>query len=328
MKYKEIFILCPENFVSGGPDALHQLQYYMRQVGVKSKIVYYNGQAEVTPQYAYYQPNIATEVIDDVENLIIIPESSTRRFVEKFKHAQLAIWWLGVGASDCLKPKIFKSILSLLHKPTKANLTSKFTRFKHYKCVKNYNFLHFCGSKYAYEYVNKYYGKAEYLVEPISKHFYDIGAVAKSGDELSDSVVYNPSKPSKLMTRLLENKSHGLHFCPVKGMSTSEVAKLFNSSKLYIDFGRFDGPERMPKESVYNGAMLLVGKRNAAKNDFDVAIPDKFKIKNCNNPSTVIKTIHNMLCHYDEYISEFLPFREKIVNLEKTFKEQISKLFN
>jgi hypothetical protein len=110
-------------------------------------------------------------------------------------------------------------------------------------------------------------------------------------------------------------------------MTPQQIIELFRKSKLYIDFGFFGGPERMPKESVHNGTLLLVGKRNAAKNDFDVAIPNEFKIKDYNNEEVVVEKIKYMLNNYDLLIGQFEPFRKKILALEENFIRAIREIF-
>ena len=72
---------------------------------------------------------------------------------------------------------------------------------------------------------------------------------------------------------------------------------------------------------------ILVGKRNAAVNDFDVAIPNRFKIENYTDTETVVAVIRNVLSHYDDLIGEFSSFREKIARLEENFIRQIEQNF-
>ena len=56
------------------------------------------------------------------------------------------------------------------------------------------------------------------------------------------------------------------------------MAVKYTEAKLYIDLGEFGGPERIPKEAVYFGCNIIVANHNAAANDFDVAIPQEYKI--------------------------------------------------
>ena len=103
---------------------------------------------------------------------------------------------------------------------------------------------------------------------------------------------------------------------------------MFRKVKLYVDFGNFPGPERLPKEAVYNGANILVAYKNAAKNDFDIAIPEQYKIKDYNNEELVVKLIKEMLTNYDKQYNDFEKFRVQIDKLESNFIVAIKTIFN
>jgi hypothetical protein len=134
-------------------------------------------------------------------------------------------------------------------------------------------------------------------------------------------ILYNPAKPSEIMTRLLAEKR--FNFKPLTKMTTLELIDAYKQAKLYIDFGHFGGPERMPKEAVYFGCCILVGKRNAAENDFDIAIPDKYKIENYDNLEIVNAAIQSVIDKYQDCLPDFIPFRNKIERLESDFIQQI-----
>ena len=68
-------------------------------------------------------------------------------------------------------------------------------------------------------------------------------------------------------------------------------------------------------------------KRNAAANDFDVAIPEKYKLT---EPSAeeAERVIGEMLEKYEEQFSDFDSFRRKVDLLEENFEDQIKILFS
>jgi hypothetical protein len=127
------------------------------------------------------------------------------------------------------------------------------------------------------------------------------------------------------MSRLLEQKR--FDFKPLTELTPDELIDAYKRAKLYIDFGHFGGPERMPKEAVYFGCAILVGRRNASENDFDVAIPEKYKIKEYNDLDLVSSNIEYMLQNYERVIGDFIPFRTKVQQLENNFLKQISEIF-
>ena len=333
LKSSKIYIFCPHDSVSGGPDALHQLCYYMNFIGIDASLVYfYTNITQCQKRFEKYNPKIITykEVEDKIGNTIIVPETATN-VLRKYKNMQKCIWWLSYGFYDGFwngsvrAQKRFKNFAKCI--------LNIFKRRNKYQIIPaspikiSDEIYNFCGSKYAYDKLKECnYKNIEMLVEPLSLDFIKEGQASNLTSEgRSNVVLYNPAKPSEIMKRLL--KRHDLQFKPIQGMSLSEIIDLFRATKLYIDFGEFGGPERLPKESVFNGTCLLVGKRNAAVNDFDVAIPEKYKVEDYNNEELVVSNIKDILNHYDDYIMDFEFFRTKISRLETEFLSQIQQLF-
>lgn len=325
----KIYIFCPNNAVTGGPEALHQLQYYMRDCGLDSYLVYYFSKStECTPRYKIYNPRIISyeDIEDSEKNIIIVPEVATT-YLKYYKRARKLIWWLSVNnylqwkkngsaIKDCIK-----HILNRFIKTGTPYMYSCQMRITD-------SVYHACGSQYAFDFLisSKQNIKPSMLVEPISKQFYDAGPETIFQSTARDDVIlYNPSKPSQIMEKLLMRSD--LKFKPLKGFTPEELVSVYRRAKLYIDFGEFPGPERIPKESVYNGTCLLVGKRNASKNDFDIPIPDFYKIDDYNNEELVVEKIKYILSHYDDSILDFDSFRKKIASLETTFENDIKSIF-
>ncbi len=130
---------------------------------------------------------------------------------------------------------------------------------------------------------------------------------------------------SKRMEIILKRNS--FDFVPLKGLSSKQLIEKYRSSKLYVDFGAFPGPERIPKETVYNGMVILVTKNNASVNDFDIAIPEKYKLLPKLSVKKVEEQMKYMLDNYDSIVDDFAAFREKIDNLENNFIAQIRNIF-
>lgn len=327
----KIYIFCPEKAVSGGPDALHQLYYYLRQCSYDANLVYFfseNTQCE--ERFEKYDPKIISykEMIDSEENIIVMPESATYA-LKRYKNMRKCIWWLGYYWYDGKRPKcwvICRNMIKFVLNRFKRKDARKYV-YEHFAVKITKDMYHFCGSQYVYDILTaRKFSNVEMLVEPLSLDFINRGmADDLTSANRSDLIPYNPAKPSRIMKKLLLRSD--LRFIPIKGMPLSQVIDLFRRSKLYIDFGKFGGPERLPKESVYNGTCLLVGKRNAAVNDFDVAIPAEFKIADYNNEELVVARIKDVLTNYDAYIAKFQHFREKIDNLESNFIQAIKDYF-
>jgi len=329
-----IYVLCPGNCISGGPEAMHQLRYYLEKCGLNAYLVYYY-EYNTHPRFQCYNPKVLSleEIKDEKNNVIIVSENSTK-LLKNYHHATKCIWWLSLvfhdgenAISTTFSQKTVKFIKEIipfsLYKSLKNNYLKRKNRELPYWI--GANDVNLTASKFAYNYVNNKYKNVKMFVEPISMDFLINTNPNLTTEERCDIIPYNPSKPSEIMTKLL--KRDDLKFVPIQNMIPSEIIDLLRKSKLYIDFGFFGGPERIPKEAVHNGTLLLVGKRNAAENDFDVAIPNEFKIKDYNNEEFVVRKIKYMLANYDKLIPQFEPFRKKILALEENFISSIKETF-
>ena len=327
IKVRKYYIFAPSNCCSGGPEALHQLAYYMCNVGCDAYIVYYCSigflYSSTISRYQQYNSRVIeySKIEDNVDNICIAPENAPW-CLNGIYNAKKIIMWLGVGANQVHYPNIKQKIIYLKRRMLSQSLVNaRFILYDDSKCI------HLCGSKYAFEYVSKKYpnSRVRYLVEPISKDFYNLGNNYDIKQRRKDIVLYNPSKPSERMSQLLERAKY--EYIPLKGYTPIELAEKYKEAKLYIDLGRFDGPERMPKEAVYFGCNILVANHNAAANDFDVAIPNDYKIDDMESVEQIEARFAEMLCHYEQHYPKFGSFRKKIENLEETYLQQIKEIF-
>lgn len=321
------YIFAPANTCSGGPEALHQLAYYMRLCNLDAYVVYYaDGFVDANPieRYLQYEPHVVSfhNVEDKKENFFIAPEN-TPWCLNSIHKAQKVILWLSVAYHQIIYPSCYQRMSYLKRRILNQTLeNARVVLYNDAKC------MHLCGSKHAYEYVIQKYPNSivRYLVEPISKDFLDMGNGAVCGSEKRKNIVlYNPSKPSKRMTELL-NRGR-FDYIPLRGYTPCELAQKYRESKLYVDFGEFGGPERIPKEAVYFGCNILVANHNAASNDFDVAIPDQYKIDDSESVEVLEQYIADMLDNYEIHCPFFDAFRKKIEALENNYMQQIKDIF-
>ncbi len=326
MGQPKYYIFTTAKTCTGGPEALHQLAYYMRKLGMEAYTVYYSysGFPKAYPIERYWQYEVEVLPYDKIEdeegNYVIAPENAPW-CLNAFKKAQKCIWWLSLHANE-VKKGTFKERVRLLKRQLLHGDASHYRHivFDPDKC------LHFCGSKHTYLYVSNMYkhSKVAYLVEPISLDFLRIGN-AELPTEREDVVLYNPSKPSVIMKELLERAR--FNYVPLKGFTPEGLAERYKKAKLYVDFGHFGGPERMPKEAVFYGCNIIVANHNAAANDFDVAIPQRYKVNDDETVEQIESRIADMLEHYETQHADFLPFKEKVEHLEENFLNQLKDLF-
>ena len=341
-----IYVFCPYALVTGGPDALHQLVYYLKKANFSASIVYCDIKTkkyEIPKPYQAYvmEYDLLEEIEDDEKNILVIPETLWF-YAKKFNKCKRYIWRLSVNNNTektNLISKIFiifKKVFSkkffkvLIKKPNKIQYLLNFFRNKRYDFTENVFDLHLCASYYAYDYVSSYTEKCRIFIEPISLSF--LSNIPENHGKFlqrKNIVLYNPAKNYKFTKKVLKSDSFtNIKFIPLKGYSQKELCELYQSSKLYIDFGTFPGAERIPKEAVINGCNILTG-RNGASNFYgDVPIKDEYKIDSIDKNISIIQTkIVSMINSYEQIFNDFDEYRKTVENLEDNFMKDINILF-
>src|ERR1700722_18538280 len=96
-RYLAIYVFSPANLVSGGSHALHNLVSTLNDLGADAFVSYvpFDGNHNVPALFADLYRTPSARPIDEVENLIVIPEAMTA-LGRHFHNAKISIWWLSV----------------------------------------------------------------------------------------------------------------------------------------------------------------------------------------------------------------------------------------
>lgn len=334
-RFKKIYVISPYGLVTGGPDALHQIVYYLRGIGCVADLVYSD---IVSRKYKIPEPyqcyindySLVKDIEDNADNAIIVPETLCF-YLNKFKNIKKYIWWLSVdnnsknsGFFTKLK-KICKKLnpLMFLRHPYKIRTFINYTKNKKYS-FSDETVTHLCASYYAYDYVrnnllNKEEFKQKFCIEPLSKYFLEHSCNEEKSGEKEDIVIYNPKKNFKFTKKIIKSASD-INFIALKGFSQKALVNIYSRAKVYIDFGWFPGAERIPKEAVLNGCIVITGRNGASSFHGDVPIPEEYKIDSKKeNIDKIIRLIKNSLKEYDEKVSYFEEYKNTVLNLEENF---------
>ena len=99
-KFKKIYIMVPANVSTGGPEALHQLGFVLKNVLKKDIKIFYiptDIQYPVHKNYKKYSLEFTDKIEDNSDNVLIVPEYYN--FLKKtlnFKNIKKVIWWLSI----------------------------------------------------------------------------------------------------------------------------------------------------------------------------------------------------------------------------------------
>lgn len=346
-KDSKIYILSPYHN-TGGPKSLHQLANVLNSRGYNTFIVYTVKDKILKDRpvlYSFCEAKVSNYIENNKNNYLIVPETYTY-FSSKYNDVTTIIWWLSLdfyftinlieSATNIIKQRgynlflypliiiglIIKESNYLVHKKKLSN--KDYERIYHlYNCkyVKNYLL-----SKGALE------SNISYLCGPLESKFYKINY-----DEVKDSkkniVVYNPAKMNlkffNRIKKITNSNQQEISFLAIENMSRIEVFNALKSAKVYLDFGNFPGPERMPREAVCLYCNIITSTMGSAGNDEDVLIPRKYKFDIIEKSSAkdisrlIIEFVHN----YENYISNFDEYREKVWNQIDDFQSDIEEIF-
>jgi hypothetical protein len=326
-KDSKIYIYCPADHATGGPEALHQLGHHLRLLGLEAFMCYFkmhNTDTIVHENYVKYKVPIAEIVENKPEHIMIFPEATLQPiFSRKYRSMQKVIWWLSVTnyyiflkdytatVNRKLRLRVRKTLGALVI-PTFENLRQR-------------QILNIAHSYYSLAHLR------ENGIEPIGQisdymnsAFFEL---AGHQEQKEDIIIYNPRKNDEFLQEII-SLTPDLNWKPLVNMSPNEVAGWMNRAKLYVDFGYHPGKERMPREACIMRCCMIIGKTGSAAYQPDMPISEKYRFEKDNDQvSQIIERVRECLNHYDERVNDFKPYREALYKEEEKFVSDIQKLF-
>ena len=320
----KVYIQCPANVQTGGPESLHQLASALISLGVRVYIRYskmegttFDPENPVHDAYKKYHVPYTFKPEDNQQNVFISPETNTLHLYA-FKKVRRVIWWMSID-------NYLKNILLIIDECLNAPLS---------KPMRNYFTFHDADKKI------EHWGQSEYVcqflklngvanVKTVETHMSQIFLSRASQIDLSmkkNIVAFNPNKGFKITQYLMKFAPY-IDWRPIKDMTPAQVQELLAQAKVYIDFGEFPGRERLPREAAISGCVVITGKRGAAGNDIDINIPDEFKFDLKATPKDIVKKIHEVFENFAEAYDAQRAFRDKELNAQKNFVAEVIQAF-
>ena len=302
----QILHICPANVATGGTENIHQLVSELRKCGADAKILY-EGKYVDSPQpkqYKKYECPYITEMPDNFKGAVIIPEIFANRVASsKYDNVTTVINWQGVDVYYWSVPK------------NEANMF-----------LKNKKTLHMTTMDYGMAHLNSFGIKGIHVADCLNDLYFNNTSKASVR---SNTVLYNPV-PFKLtkFQQIVMAKcqtEYGIKFLPLSGYTVEELIEIFDTHKLYIDFGVFSGRERLPREAAMRGCCVLTSKQGAAGYHRDVAIPDKYKLDNIEQ---AVKMIAHVLDNYEKCVPDFDEYRNSLVQDKQNYHKEVEELYN
>lgn len=317
-----IYVACPANIATGGPELLQQLVFELRKIGLNANIYYYSykNQNPVHEAYIKYNNPYTTKIIDSLDNILIVPEVKTNLLFE-YKNVQKVIWWLSID--NYYNAFNHKNGIKRFLK----NISYKIGLKKIYKFNTHCNIKHFVQSEYAKQHL---YAKGVSNIHFLGDYLNDVfikNQLSKHQTIKKDIVVYNPQKGVEFTQKIISSES-SISFIPIQNMTREQVSDLLSQAKVYIDFGNHPGKDRIPREAAISGCCIITNRMGSANYYQDVPIDDEFKFNNhIDDIGNIIKKIQDCLDNYEQYTVRFESYRTMIVGEQEQFIKDIKKIF-
>ena len=313
---RRIFLLCPGNSVTGGPEALHQLALALNEFGQDARVVYYpfDGEFDTPLPYQSYSPRIArySEITSD--DVVIVPETRTK-FIKPLPTSKVVVWWLSIDHYYGY-PLSTPSFLSRFNHFFRIIKGRKLSLGQMSTC------LHISQSEYAVQHL---LSKGLSSIK-VTDYLNQVHTSSHSEFAIKKpKVLFNPKK-GYIHTSKLISACPDIEFIRIENMTASEVHSLLNESMIYIDFGNHPGMDRLPREAALAGCAVITGRQGAANFTQDVSIPDAFKINEFDDSfeSNFREVALNVLENFEQVTLEFDDYRKKIIHGKQLFEEEVS----
>lgn len=336
-KNTKVFVYCPAQVVTGGAELLHQLVDLLNRLGRQAFIVYYGDKGnEVPSAYNKYNIRVADSVEDSEKNIVVFYEAVFDK-IKTIKKAQIFLWWLSVD-NFFIFGTDFINILDLCRYNLSFGLRIAMYRlyqllfkgknlFKNtfsIKWLKNLDAVNAYQSEYAQNFLINHGFK---LTTPLSDYINTDFYTGFSTLNRENVVLYNPKKGFEFTKKLIDKAKH-IDFLPLENMSREQLVRVFNKSKLYIDFGYHPGKDRLPREVALNGCCVITGMRGSARFFEDVPLANAFKFdEKAAAVDSIIARIDNVLANYEELIPKYDFYRSQILSEKDIFEEQVKRIF-
>lgn len=348
--HKYVYIACPANLATGGPELLHQLGVELRNIGI-NVFMYYLGFDQtkydnpVHDNYkAYYLPFVC-QIEDSPSSLLILSETALNEIVN-YEFLDCVIWWLSVDNvyvnfdlinqiydSSSVLNRVFCKVLKCLARiPFFRYLYQKYPKFRVNSLInlthQSSRFEHWAQSHYAMEFIkSKGVEKVKYISDYLRSEFIH-QAQKVDISKKQEFIAYNPKKGLHFTQQIIRASAGGIKFIPIIDMTIEEVTELLSLAKVYIDFGNHPGKDRIPREAAMLGCCVVTGLDGSAKFNDDLPIPLDYKFAgNISDLPCIVEKLKFILANYDDCRLDFVQYKEFIMREQKLFVESVSTVF-
>ena len=325
----KVYIFCPGNINSGGPEVLHQLCSTLIQFGVNAFMLYmpntpndpsFNVADPVHTFYKKYHLPYTFNFEESERNIIILPEVAIS-LPYMIRITQRVFWWLSVD-------NYIDNVAGSIGWRKNYALVSPMPKIFYFG-KDDGDITHFVQSEYARLFV-KLNGVPDYKIYMVEDYLNQAFLSKAAQVDLSrkeNFVAYNPKKGFEVTQQLI-NLAPDIDWRPIQNMTPEQVQELLAAAKVYIDFGNHPGKDRIPREAAISGCIVITGKRGSADNNVDINIPADFKFdERTANPQQIIEKIREVFDNFPAAHEKQADYRARILDDKNRFAREVAEAF-
>lgn len=322
----KVYILCPGNYSSGGPESLHQLCSQLINLSINAFMYYvpgnpklFNADNPVHENFKKYHVPYTLEVEDDEKNIVVIPETFSE-YLYRTEKIRRIFWWLSVDI-------YIRTLRDLMNKHFLNPLAEPMPKVFYFFDAENETINHWGQSEYVRQFLELNGVTTSTNIETPMRHNFLKQAAHTDLSQKKNIVAFNPKKGFEITEKIIAT-APDINWQKIQNMTPEEVQVLLTKAKVYIDFGNFPGRERLPREAALSGCVVITGRRGASANDVDINIPAEFKFDTDSlNPQEVIEKINDVFENFEEALASQSAFRDKELDAPKNFVAKVAEYF-
>lgn len=299
----KIYILCYPDFETGGIECLYMLCDKLLSLGFDAYLYFQEKTKEpLREYYNMYNVKYTFEVYDHPMNILIVPEVTPFTLFD-FNHIQKAIWWLSVDFY--------------------LNYCSLYNNSLDFSGEKSKQIINLSHSLYTTSFLTRERASNIFKISDYLNKIYTNKKPIPEGRK--NVVLYNPAKGIE-DTKMIISACPEIKFIPIENMDRNKISDIMNESKVYIDFGFHPGQDRLPREAVSSGCVIITNKKGSAFFFEDVPLTDEYKFQELNIEQIKSKIV-DIFANFEEHYKKFERYRMIINNHEKALDAQIKYCF-
>jgi len=292
----------------------------LRGLKIDAYICYlpFGTRSEMPSAYQHYGAVVA-QFIDEPDSVVIVPEIYPNLALQ-LKSRVKFIWWLSL--SNYYNQKEDSRLRDYLR-----YLRLRLFRRRPWSIRQLSALEHLCQSETVTDHLNRFDLRIATLTDYINPLFFE---PSSDYTDRSDVILYNEKK-SKAAVELLSISLPHLRFRGLTGLSSLELRSIYRTSKVFVDFGAHPGRDRMPREAVSQGCILITGLRGTAGNAQDLPIPTSYKIDQTGTrfSGKFNELVTQCLTDYESrFFHDFSNFQERTLGERSIFIGQLKAILD